>query len=137
MNILEIVGLFTLALVGIVSFLHVTGLSRMNMEHIDNMIMGIRKRPLDDLLSTRIIQLVKQNTNEDQINQFIADSGFSADVVNEVFALEGAWLTHGEVILEFIEWILTGKCAKTLRPNPLRVSNQDKDRKRPRNASPG
>lgn len=90
--------------------------------------MGIKKISLDDLLSTRILKLVKQNTNQDQINQFIADSGFSADVVNEVFALEGAWLTHGEVILEFIEWILSGKCAKTIRPNPFRVINQDKDR---------
>jgi hypothetical protein len=83
-----------------------------------------RKISLNESLANHIIFMINQHTNEDLINRFIEDGSWSGSVVRKVLSGKCSWITKREFILEFIEWILSGKCAKTVRPNPSRAGNQ-------------
>lgn len=78
-------------------------------------------------LSESIINIIKKHITDDQINRFVDDSLFSKDIVMACIGKSDlvdnlSWLTKREFASEFVEWIMTGKIARTAILNPLRQS---------------
>lgn len=78
-------------------------------------------------LSESIINIIKKHITDDQINRFVDDSLFSKDIVMACIGKSDlvdnlSWLTKREFASEFVEWIMTGKIARTAILNPRRQS---------------